>query len=77
MTLFQIHGALPFCGLFIIIIIIYFYSLVEHSARVKIRYLVLFAAKAFISAQLFFSGINSYQKVVSSDPSGFSSLWFL
>jgi hypothetical protein len=76
MTLFQIHGALPFCGLFIIIIIS-FYSLVEHRARVKIRHLVLFAAKAFTSAQLFFSGFNSYQKVVSSDPSGFSSLWFL
>jgi hypothetical protein len=39
---------------FIIIIIISFYSFVEHRARVKIRHLVLFAAKAFTSAQLFF-----------------------
>jgi hypothetical protein len=31
----------------IIIMIISFYSLVEHGARVKIRHLVLFAAKAF------------------------------
>jgi hypothetical protein len=31
----------------LIIIIISFYSLVEHKARVKIRHLVLFAAIAF------------------------------
>jgi hypothetical protein len=46
-----------------IIIIISFYSLVEHRARVKICHLVLFAAKAFTSAQLFFSGFNSFSTV--------------
>jgi hypothetical protein len=35
-----------------VIIIISFYSLVEYRARVKIRHLVLFAAKAFTPAQL-------------------------
>jgi hypothetical protein len=47
----------------IIIIIISFYSLVEHRARVKIRHLVLFAAKAFTLSQLFFSGFNSFSTV--------------
>jgi hypothetical protein len=47
----------------IIIIIISFYSLVEDKARVKIHYLVLFAAKAFTSAQLFFCGFNSFSTV--------------
>jgi hypothetical protein len=42
----------------VIIIIISFYSLVEHRARVKIRHLVLFAAKVFTSTQLFFSGFH-------------------
>jgi hypothetical protein len=65
-----------------IIIIISFYSLVEHRARVKIRHLVLFAAKAFSSAQLFFSGFNSLNTVrrhvvldrpLFLDPCGFRS----
>jgi hypothetical protein len=46
-----------------IIIIICFYSSVEHRARVKVRHLVLFAAKAFTSAQLFFCGFNSFSTV--------------
>jgi hypothetical protein len=46
-----------------VIIIISFYSLVEHRAQVKIRHQVLFAAKAFTSAQLFFSGFNSSSTV--------------
>jgi hypothetical protein len=47
----------------IVIIISSFYSSVEHRARVKIHHLVLFAAKAFTSAQLFFSGFNSFSTV--------------
>jgi hypothetical protein len=47
----------------VIIIIISFYSSVEHRARVKVCHLVLFAAKAFTSAQLFFSGFNSFSTV--------------
>jgi hypothetical protein len=43
---------------------------VEHRARVKIHHLVLFAAKDFTSAQLFFSGFNSLRilTLVSAPP---------
>jgi hypothetical protein len=45
------------------IIISSFYSSVEHRARVKVRHLFLFAAKAFTSAQLFFSGLRLYRPI--------------
>jgi uncharacterized membrane protein len=38
---------------------------VEHRARGKIHHLVLFASKSFISAQLFFSGFNSFSTILS------------
>jgi hypothetical protein len=45
------------------IIISLFYSSVEHRVQVKVRHLVLFAAKAFTSVQLHFSGFNSLSTV--------------
>jgi hypothetical protein len=51
------HSSDTFTIIIIIIIIISsFYSSVR--ARVNVRHLVLFAAKAFTSVQLFFSGFN-------------------
>jgi len=40
-----------------------FYFSAEHRAGVKVLHLVLFAAKPFISAHLFFSGLNSFSTV--------------
>jgi hypothetical protein len=48
----------------IIIIISSFYSSVEHRDRVKVCHLVLFAAKAFTSAQLFLFGFGSFNTVI-------------
>jgi hypothetical protein len=45
------------------IIISSFYSSVEHMARVKVHHLFLFTVKAFTSAQVFFSGFNSFSTV--------------
>jgi hypothetical protein len=47
-----------------IIITSCFYSSVEHRAPLKVRQLVLFAAKAFTSVQLFFSAFNSFSTYI-------------
>jgi hypothetical protein len=47
----------------VVVIIMFLYSSVEHRARVKVRHLVLFAAKASTSVQLFFCDFNTFSTV--------------